>query len=93
MLFPCVKKKKKEGWSHKTGQNGPAFLCVGLVWMTFGGAAQLGLLFNSLSLMTCNLFPLLCSNALAIQVVLLVELERIPAASLVQKCNVMMLAG
>lgn len=60
--------------------------------MTSGGAAQLGLLFNSLSLMMCNLFPLLCSNALAIQVVL-VEFERIPAASLVQKCNVMMLAG
>lgn len=62
------------------------------MWMTSGGAAQLGLLFNSLSLMMCNLFPLLCSNALAIQVVL-VEFERIPAASLVQKCNVMMLAG
>lgn len=61
--------------------------------MTSGGVAHLGLLFNSLSLMTCNLFPLLCSNALVIQVVLLVELERIPATSLVQKCNVMMLAG
>lgn len=84
--------KKERGGVIKLVKMDLLFCGGGLVWMTSGGAAQLGLLFNSLSLMMCNLFPLLCSNALAIQVVL-VEFERIPAASLVQKCNVMMLAG